>query len=191
MSNFVVNVADLRRSTAAEREIEVTATVDWAAELSRIAMGEGDNLLARLRLTPVGGGLMVHGTAEVRAVHFCHRCLEEYGEDMEIPVSALFSFNADGDGETFPLGDTIDLEPMLRDDILTAMPMSPTCPQGCAVQLGAEQENGLNTAASAEDASADGVDDDSAADEADKAVDERVYEGSPFAVLRDLLDDGD
>ena len=176
MSDFVVNVADLRRSTAAERAIEVDATVDWAAELSRIATRTGANLLAGLKLTPVGGGLMVHGTAKVQAIHACHRCLEEYVEEMEIPVSALFAFDADPDGETFPLGDTIDLEPMLRDDVLTAMPMSPTCPDGCSVQLGAERENSLNTPAptAPHEGASEGVD-----------------EGSPFAVLRDLLDGGD
>ena len=182
MSPFEINVADLRRSRAQEREIELSAAVDWGLELSKVdaAADRGDNLLAQLTLSPIGGGLLVHGVAKFVAKHTCHRCLNEWTEPVIAPVSAMFTFrSAAEDDETFPLEDVIDLEPALRDDVLLAMPLSPTCPDGCDLQLGDGAENGLNTTAPAEPSSADGIPED------------HVDEGSPFSVLRDLLEPDD
>ena len=126
----------------------------------------------------IGGGLFVSGTAKIEARHSCHRCLTEWTEATDVPISAMFSSrSAEDDEQTFPLSDVIDLEAPIRDDVLLAMPISPTCPDGCDPQLVGSQENGLNTAAPAEPSSADGAQDVSDVDE-----------GSPFSVLRDLLE---
>lgn len=182
MNPFQINVSDLRRSRADEREIEVAANVDWALELSRVEPSPqgSDNLHAKLTLSPIGGGLLVHGTASFLARHTCHRCLEDWTEQVAAPVSAMFSARAGAeDEEMFPLGDVIDLEPALRDDVLLSMPLSPTCPDGCDPQLGLGGQTDLNTTAPAEPGSADGIPED------------QIDEGSPFSVLRDLLDPDD
>jgi len=182
MSLFEINVADLRRSRAQEREIDLSATVDWSLEMSRLERSEPgtDNLTAKLMLSPIGGGLLVHGTASFTARHTCHRCLEESTEPMTAPVSAMFTpRSAAEDEETFLLADVIDLEPALRDDVLLALPISPTCADGCELQLGLGEQNDLNTTAPAEPGSADDIPDDTSG------------EGSPFSVLRDLLEPDD
>lgn len=182
MNTFEINVADLRRSHASERDVAFNATVDWALELSRVerAVPGADNLSAQLTLSPISGGLLVHGTAKFTARHSCHRCLDEWTEEMEVPVSAMFSpGSGESDDETFPLADVIDLETALRDDVLLSLPLSPTCQGGCSAQLVATSENGLNTPASAELTSADGIPED------------QTGEGSPFSVLRELLEPGD
>ena len=46
-------------------------------------------------------------------------------------MSAMFRPSPEKTTRTFLLGDVIDLEPALRDDVLLAMPISPTCPDGC------------------------------------------------------------
>ena len=180
MDVFEVNVADLRRSRAREREVEVAAKVDWALELSRVEPTDGgtDNLSAAVTLSPIGGGLFVSGTAKLVARHTCHRCLTEWTEAIEVPISAMFASRAaEDDEETFQLGDVISLEAPIRDDVLLSMPISPTCPDGCPPELVGSAENGLNTPAPAEPGSADGAQDVSDVDE-----------GSPFSVLRDLLE---
>lgn len=182
MNPFELNVSDLRRSHATEREVDLAAAVDWALELSRVEPESdgGANLHLALTLTPVGGGLMVSGEARFVARHSCHRCLEEWTEEMAVPVSAMFSPRADEDDEgMFLLTDTIDLETPLRDDVLLAMPLLPTCPDGCETQLVGSPENDLNTSGSAEDGSVE------------DAPEASEGEGSPFAVLRDLLEPGD
>jgi uncharacterized metal-binding protein YceD (DUF177 family) len=63
--------------------------------------------------------------------------------------------------------------------VLLALPLSPTCPDGCELQLVDDAENGLNTPAPAEADSADGI------------LEDQIGEGSPFSVLRDFLDRDD
>jgi len=181
MNPFEIRVADLRRSRAVEREIEMELAVDWRLDLSVLAQRpEGaPNLRLELKLTPVVGGLLVHGSGTSTAQHTCNRCLNEWTEPMTVPISALFAEEADEDGEVFQLADTIDIEAAVRDDVLVAMPLVPTCPDGCSMQLVGAAENDLNTAAPAEDDSADGIPEDPAG------------EGSPFSVLREFLDRGD
>jgi len=182
MHDFEINVTDLRRSRAADRQATVDAEVDWSLELSRVepAPGGGPNLNLELTLSPVGGGLLVSGEADFEARHTCHRCLTEWTEPTAVPLSIMFGTGASEDDDgLFPLNDTIDLESPVRDDVLLAMPLLPTCPHGCSAQLVGSSENGLNTSAPAEDGSAEGAPEDSKG------------EGSPFSVLRDLLDPGD
>lgn len=181
MSAFEIRVADLRRSRAEARDVELDVAVDWGLELSKLEPNPdgAPNLNLALTLSPVAGGLLVHGTAAFPARHICHRCLSEWTEPMTVPISALFADEADEEGEVFLLGDTIDIETAVRDDVLVAMPLLPTCRDDCAPQLVGTDENDLNTSAHAGDDSAEGVPADSAG------------EGSPFSVLRDLLDRGD
>ena len=181
MDPFEIRVADLRRSRAVERDIELDVGVDWRLELSRIEPSSDGaaNLSLELMLTPVIGGLLVHGAGTFPARHTCRRCLNEWTESMTVPISALFTDVADEDAEVFQLGDTINIETAVRDDVLIAMPLVPSCPDDCSLQLVGADENDLNTPAAAEDDSADGIPEDP------------EDEGSPFSVLRDLLDRGD
>lgn len=181
MNPFEIRVADLRRSRASERDIDLDVTVDWRLDLSRLEPEPGGaaNLHLALMLTPVVGGLLVHGSGTCTARHTCHRCLNEWTEPMTIPITALFAEEADEDDEVFQLADTIDIETAVRDDVLVAMPVVPACPDNCSPQLVGAGENDLNTPAAAVEDSADGPPEDPAG------------EGSPFSVLRDLLDGGD
>lgn len=186
MNPFEIRVADLRRSRAVARDIEFDVAVDWQLELSRLDPNPdgSPNLNLVLTLSPASGGLLVHGIATCTVQHACRRCLNEWAELVNVPISAVFTDVAVEDEDVFQLGDTIDIEAPVRDDVLTAMPLVPTCPDDCSPQLVGRQlvdaqENDLNTPAAAEDHSADGTPED------------LEVEGSPFSVLRDLLDRGD
>ncbi len=181
MTPFEIRVADLRRARALERDVELAAAVDWRLELSRLepSPGGAPNLSLALTLSPVVGGLLVHGEGTCTVRHTCRRCLTEWTEPMTAPISALFADTAGEEDDVFELRDVIDVEAAVRDDVLTAMPLGPVCPEGCVSGLVGGEENDLNTPAPGEDDSADGTPNDPG------------LEGSPFAILRDLLDRGD
>jgi uncharacterized metal-binding protein YceD (DUF177 family) len=99
----------------------------------------GPQLTAPLTLESASGGLVVRGEVATTAVHTCHRCLKEWSEELLV----------------------------LRDAVLLAVPLSPTCQEDCrglCAVCGADLNGG----------SCPGHD-----DEPD----------SPFASLRGLLDD--
>jgi len=186
MSSFQINVADLRRSRATDRDVLIDAEVDWALELSRVAPSTSGepNIHLMLTLSPVGGGLLVRGSAKFDVAHACHRCLAERVEEAEAQVMAMFTASAGDEDGTFLLDDVIDLEPAVRDDVLLSMPLLPVCVDGCESQPGGDSrlvghgETDLNTGRSGYE-SAVTIPEDGAS------------EASPFAVLRDLLDSGD
>ena len=148
------------------RPVEVNAEVEWAVEMSRVVAEPA--LEGELELSALSGGIRVHGTATVTVHHTCHRCLEEWDEEVDVPVDQLFveASRADDDDYSFS-GDQIDLEPMLRDEVLLAMPLVPTCPEGCEGLVDSPQTD-LNT----------------------PIPEEQGETSSPFAVLKDLLDEG-
>lgn len=160
-SPFRVPVADLLAEPGHRREVVIDTEVGWGLELSRV----GPPLQAGLLLESASGGLVVRGRVDTSVTHTCHRCLVEWSEALPVDLLEVLGTGEDDDG--YPIiGDVADLEPPVRDAVLLAVSLSPTCRDDCrglCAVCGAD----LNTAPCA------GHD-----EEPD----------SPFASLRGLLD---
>jgi DUF177 domain-containing protein len=164
VNTFLVSVADLMRRHGASRRVTVEAPVEWRVELSTVQ--PSPPLTADLTATRVTGGILFRGDVTVGAVHSCHRCLEPIHETLVVDVAQLYSDRHEEEEDYSLDGDLADLEPMLRDEVLLAMPLLPTCDPECA-QLVQGTVSDLNDGASADEAGG----------------------ASPFAVLKDLLGD--
>ncbi len=103
-----------------------------------IAVPTGDEVDLDLRLESVAEGVLVSGTASGVAVGECARCLIE----IEFPVTArlreLFAYPesttaATTEDDEIPrlIDDLIDLEPLVRDEIVLALPIAPLCRADC------------------------------------------------------------
>lgn len=160
-SVFRVPVSDLLAEPGLRREVEVATDVDWSLELSRV----GPSLRVVVLLESAAGGLVATGQVDTTVTHTCHRCLVEWTDPLTVNLREVIGVGDDEDG--YPLaGDLADLEPPVRDAVLLAVPLSPTCRDDCrglCAVCGAD----LNTApCSGHDEEPD----------------------SPFASLRGLLD---
>ena len=166
MSPFVLLVADLVGREVLPRLETVEASVDWSIQLSSVQ--EQPPLVAELSIQAVTDGLLVRGPVRFTARHVCAGCLESYEEAHVVHVAALFEADPEQDGE-YPIdGDRIDVEQLVRDEVLLAMPLLPDCGTGCRGVV-TSPESDLNAVTPG-----DGAD-----------------SGSPFAVLRELFDAGD
>ena len=91
-------------------------------------------------------GVLVSGTARTVATGECARCLEPLTLDLEVTFQELFTYpaadgddGADDDGATSEAagdvhlldGDLLDLEPVLRDAVVLALPLAPLCREDC------------------------------------------------------------
>jgi len=91
-----------------------------------------------MRLEAVVEGVLVTGTAHAELEGECVRCLEGISSDIDADFCELFVYD-DGDtpeqsedGETSRLqGDLVDLEPLLRDAVVLALPFQPVCREDC------------------------------------------------------------
>lgn len=165
-SPFVVSITELRRERAAPKRIDIEHSVDWRLDLSRVSAEAP--LRAELELEAMPGGILARGSVTATVHHICHRCLDEWDATAEVQVAQLYMSEPDEETDYAILGPEIDLEPMIRDEVLLSLPLTPTCVDVCqGVVDGAE--TGLNTT----------------------APDDLGDPASPFAVLKDLLDAGE
>jgi uncharacterized protein len=161
----MVHVGDLVRHGGATRRHRLSAPVDWSIELSHVL--PDPPLVADLELSAVSGGVVVRGTATATVRQTCPRCLEDRDESIEVDIDQIAERDGGDDGYELH-GDELDLEPLLRDELLLSMPLLPVCDPPCG-GLVQDVESGLNT---------------SAPEPAGRPE-------SPFAVLEDLFESGD
>lgn len=83
-------------------------------------------------LEATGDAIVVSG--ELRTVLHCEcrRCLEAFDEPLVVDdVQEIFQPRP-VEGETYPIvGESIDLEPVVRDAVLLALPLAPLCRPDC------------------------------------------------------------
>jgi uncharacterized protein len=125
-SAFRFHVADLLAHVGDRRPISFEPEVDWGLELSRV----GPKLAADLVLESASGGLVVRGRVSTEVANICHRCLKEWQETLVVDILEALGVDDDPDGYRLH-GDVADLEPVLRDAVLLAIPLSPTCRPDC------------------------------------------------------------
>lgn len=160
-SPYVLNVADLVGSDASGRAVTVETVADWHLDLVKVSPDEP--VVADLMLHPVSSGIAITGTVSFVTEDVCQRCLTASITDRTATIGALF--DRSGDDETYDLdGHEIDLEQMLRDEVLLSLPVVIVCDGECVGVVDSAQ-NDLNTGAS---------------DDEDELR-------SPFAVLKNLL----
>lgn len=123
-----------------EGEVQVAAPEHFGTDV--ISVPEGQLMTLRLRLESVMEGVLVTGTVHATATGACVRCLEPVDLPIEVPFQELFAYAdraahhrqvEDGDEEDVHEldGDLADLEPVLRDAVVPALPFQPVCREDC------------------------------------------------------------
>jgi uncharacterized protein len=114
-----------------ELQRDLVAPGDWKLELVQIT--EGAAVQLDLRLESVMDGVLVTASLTAPITAECGRCLEPITESIEIAATELFAYEPDPEDEDLPVldGDLIDLEPLLRDAVVLALPLNPVCDEAC------------------------------------------------------------
>lgn len=134
---FKLDTRALSRQPGSSREehLSVPAPENFGVEM--VGVPEGAAIELDLRLEAVLEGVLVTGTATVPLKGECSRCLDPIASTFEADFQELYVYddtrsggNADDD-ELRLEGDLIDLEPVLRDAVVLALPLSPLCRDDC------------------------------------------------------------
>jgi uncharacterized protein len=113
----------------------VPAPADLGIEVLRVP--EGSQVELDLRLEAVMEGVLVTGTAQAALEGECVRCLEPISDEVEVRFQELFVYadqGVDPDEElevSMLQDDLVDLEPLLRDAVVLALPFQPLCTEDC------------------------------------------------------------
>ncbi len=127
---IVVSVARVLRRPGVQIPIERTVTT---AELrvGEAAVAAGTPIDVTLVLEASGDDVIASGHIRAVAQCACRRCLEPFTEQLDVEVREIFQPRP-VEGETYPVtGETIDLEPLVRDTVLLTLPLAPLCRPDC------------------------------------------------------------
>ena len=134
---LVLDTRELGRRPGSQREVvrSVPAPADLGIEVLRVP--EGAPVEVDLRIEAVMEGVLVTGTARAGLEGECARCLEPISDEIEVRFQELFVYDdrevdPDEELEVSKLqDDLVDLEPLLRDAVVLALPFQPLCQDDC------------------------------------------------------------
>ena len=119
------------------RQVHRTASAPPDLGTEVIGVRVGTQVELDLQLEAVMEGVLVSGTARTTAAGDCVRCLDALERSLEVTFQELFVYpgktpmgSADEDLHELE-GDLLDLEPMVRDAVVLALPFQPVCSPGC------------------------------------------------------------
>jgi uncharacterized protein len=128
---YVVNVRDLVRHPGElrERRLDIEAPEHLGEGL--VAVQQGTPIGIDLKLESLHEGVLASGTAVTRADGECARCLAPVSLPVEVEFAELFAYPSEEPFDHTLQGDTLDLEPVVRDAVVLALPFQPECVDGC------------------------------------------------------------
>ena len=124
--------------------LEVSRTIEAPADFGTavIAVPPGEPLLVELRMESVVEGVLVTGSVQATAIGACVRCLDPVDVPVEARFQELFAYvdrldhhrsvgDEEADEELRVEDGLIDLDPVLRDAVVLALPFQPVCDPDC------------------------------------------------------------
>ena len=142
---LVVDTRELGRRPGSMRTLQRTAPAPERLGIDIIGVPTGADLELDLRLEAVMEGVLVSGTATVPLSGECGRCLEAVSDELTVDLQELYAYDSEhgrgrvpvqddaDDDETARMeGDLLDLEPVLRDAVVLALPLTPLCREDCS-----------------------------------------------------------
>jgi uncharacterized protein len=133
---LVFDTRALGRQAGAAREETRTIPAPDSLRVELAGVPEGAEVDLDVRLEAVHEGVLVTGTASAPVVGECARCLEPLTSEVEASFQELYRYEPspeeDEDDVLLLDGDLLDLEPVLRDAVVLALPLAPLCSDDCA-----------------------------------------------------------
>jgi uncharacterized protein len=133
---LVFDTRALGRQPGAAREETRTIPAPDPLSVELAGVPAGAELTVTVQLEAVHEGVLVTGTATGPVTGECARCLEPLTSSVEASFQELYHYEPspeeDDEDELLLDGDLLDLEPVLRDAVVLALPLSPLCSDDCA-----------------------------------------------------------
>jgi len=140
---LVLDTRELGRRPGSQRELELTVPAPAQLGIEVLSVPEGSPVELDLRFEAVMEGVLLTGTATATLEGECVRCLEPIEDEIVARLQELYVYpdqhtkatehdDRDLDDETSLLeDDLLDLEPLLRDAVVLALPFQPLCQDDC------------------------------------------------------------
>ncbi len=135
---LVLDTRDLPRSPGSLRAVQRVVPAPKDLGVALIGVPAGADLTLALSMQSVSEGVYVSGQVTGALVGECGRCLRAIGDTIMVNVAELYAYPNSTTEETTEedeVGrihdDLIDIEPVLRDAVVLALPVNPVCRDDC------------------------------------------------------------
>ena len=138
-SPLVIDTRELGRRPGSMRSLSRSFPAPGDLTVDVVGVPAGSSIDLDLRLESVMEGVLVSATAQAEVTGECVRCLDPIMRSVEVSMQELYAYPgrerdvpADDDTQLPELeGDLLDLEPVLRDAVVLALPLRPLCRDDC------------------------------------------------------------
>ena len=132
---LVLSTRTLSRSPGSVQTQHLTAPAPADLSAGMVGVQEGAELTLDVELAAVTEGILVTADVTAPLTGECARCLEPLTQIAEVHFQELFNYEQESgpdseDGYALD-GDLLDLEPVLRDALVLALPLAPLCREDC------------------------------------------------------------
>lgn len=120
----------LSQSIGTSREVDYDVPAMMVAEDLKLAFLRG-----KLRLSRTREGILVQGRLETAREGECRRCLTTMSIPIELTLEELFEYQPGKEVQSefsIESDTTLDLTPLLREEIIVNTPLAPLCKPDCA-----------------------------------------------------------
>lgn len=136
-SAWKIFVGDLVGNAGDSREESFTAPAPSDLGNAMMEVPEGQPVKVTARLDAVHEGVLFSGTITAELKGECSRCLTPMQEDVDLNVHELFSVEVDPlveeeEEQRLIEHDTIDIEPTVREALVSSIPFQPLCHPDCS-----------------------------------------------------------
>ncbi|WP_026460900.1 YceD family protein [Schaalia suimastitidis] len=134
---LVLSLIDLPRHIGARKAYDCVWMVPGDLGTPSMCVAQGSELPLSIEVTSVDNGVLVQVHTRVLLEGECVRCLDPVTRSHDVSAAEVFfesaPTDADDNDEFFLIGprDTVDIEPMLRDAIVTLVDARPLCRPEC------------------------------------------------------------
>jgi len=135
---WVIDTRDLGRRAGSSRRFSRSVPAEGLGLRDVIAVPAGGAVELDLLLESVVEGVLVTGTARTVVEGECSRCLEPLSAEVGVELTELYAYpdsttdeTTDEDEVSRLRDDLIDLEPVVRDALVLALPQVPLCSPDC------------------------------------------------------------
>ena len=138
-SPYVLSTRELVRRPGEQSQASKVFPAPAVLGTDVIGVPEGEDVELTVSFESLSEGMWVHGTVAAEAVGECSRCLDEVRQAVSPTFQGLFVYDdakvEDEEEEPEDVyefdGDAIDLEELVRDAVVTALPFIPLCEPDC------------------------------------------------------------
>ncbi|MBA2531842.1 MAG: DUF177 domain-containing protein [Nocardioidaceae bacterium] len=131
----MLDTRELGRRPGAQRQVSWIEPAPAGLGIDMLHVPPGSDLELELRLEAVMEGVLVTGTARAQVAGECVRCLLPVEDGVVVDLQELFVYDpteVDDDDVSRLEGDLLDLESVVRDAVVLALPFNPVCEPDCA-----------------------------------------------------------